>query len=614
MQKIRRSHHVLGAMLLAAVAGGSASAELTAYEGFDYPVGILGTQNGGSGFASAWGGTYSGGISGSSLHQVALNSLTVANYPFTTTGNHIEDASTASTTFSKRLLTEPIAMNTDTVRYMSFILQKDVRVPDTGASQIAQLRLDSAGTNRFIAGVNSDESVRLTAGSAVASPAGLHVGGVNYLYVVKIVTAAAALEDQAFLQVFKDGDLLTDEPATAADWTLIVPKFTATNATWNVMTLVDGIDAAGQFDEIRMGTTWADVAGTATPQKWKVDASGNWSDTNNWNGDVPNGDNALVNLTDAITAPRTVTLDAPKTAGTVRFNNANSYTINGSSTLTLSTTSGYATITAQVGTHTISAPVVVNDSLFVTTNAATDSVTLSGTVTFASGTSLSKGGAGTLTMNQANVQTLTLAGGTLKFAANGTDSATSSTTSLGISGATNAWTSRLDINDNKMVIDYDGTSPIATVIDQIKSGYAAGAWTGNGITSSAAAADAEHRFAVGFAEASALGISSFGGISLNGDAIVMRMTAYGDATLDGKVNTLDFNVLAANFSAASTLWSEGSFNFDGVVDSLDFGALVANFGLTVASPGPSFGAVVPEPGSALIAFALAPMLRRRKTQ
>ena len=37
----------------------------------------------------------------------------------------------------------------------------------------------------------------------------------------------------------------------------------------------------------------------------------------------------------AISAPRTVTLNAPKTVGAMVFNNANSYTIAGSNTITI---------------------------------------------------------------------------------------------------------------------------------------------------------------------------------------------------------------------------------------------------------------------------------------
>src|SRR5207248_62221 len=83
-------------------------------------------------------------------------------------------------------------------------------------------------------------------------------------------------------------------------------------------------------------------------------------------------------------------------------------------------------------------------------------------------------------------------------------------------------------------VDYDAptASPLATIQNLIKSGYNGGAWTGNGITSSTAAADASspHKTAVGYAEASSLNLTSFGGQNISGtDAVLMRYTLSGDA-------------------------------------------------------------------------------------
>lgn len=94
--------------------------------------------------------------------------------------------------------------------------------------------------------------------------------------------------------------------------------------------------------------------------------------------------------------------------------------------------------------------------------------------------------------------------------------------------------------------------------------------------------------------------------------IAGRVALGGDADLDNKVNTLDFNILAGNFSTG-TQWQEGDFNRDGTVDSIDFGMLVDNFGRSVA-PAPSLGSVVPEPASlsALVVGAGFMIRRRRK--
>jgi hypothetical protein len=48
------------------------------------------------------------------------------------------------------------------------------------------------------------------------------------------------------------------------------------------------------------------------------------------------------------------------------------------------------------------------------------------------------------------------------------------------------------------------------------------------------------------------------------------------------VDTVDFNILAANFGQSGKKFSEGDFNYDGVVDTIDFNLLASRFGTTLA--------------------------------
>jgi hypothetical protein len=142
---------------------------------------------------------------------------------------------------------------------------------------------------------------------------------------------------------------------------------------------------------------------------------------------------------------------------------------------------------------------------------------------------------------------------------------------------------RLDITDNAVIVDYTGTSPLAAIRGLVTSGYNGAGWSGNGITSSIAAATAQR--AVGYSEANAVFSSfpaTFAGQSVDETAVLLRFTRYGDANLDQTVNLTDFNRLAANF-ATGTLWSQGNFNFDATVNLSDFNALAANFGQSVAA-------------------------------
>jgi len=86
----------------------------------------------------------------------------------------------------------------------------------------------------------------------------------------------------------------------------------------------------------------------------------------------------------------------------------------------------------------------------------------------------------------------------------------------------------------------------------------------------------------------------------------------GDANIDKTVDTVDFNILAANFSGTAKIWTQGDFNGDETVDTIDFNLLASNFSLV--APGDSIGALVPEPCTVLaaVAFGAGLNLRRRR--
>jgi hypothetical protein len=147
-------------------------------------------------------------------------------------------------------------------------------------------------------------------------------------------------------------------------------------------------------------------------------------------------------------------------------------------------------------------------------------------------------------------------------------------------------TSQLDLADNAMIIDYTGASPFNGVVAALTSGYAGGAWNGNGINSSVAAAGTST--AIGYAEASQLFTTfpaTFAGQQVDNTSVLLKHTFYGDSDLTGNVNLGDFNRLAANFGATSGAnWSHGNFDFNGNVNLSDFNRLAANFGQSGLGP------------------------------
>jgi hypothetical protein len=180
----------------------------------------------------------------------------------------------------------------------------------------------------------------------------------------------------------------------------------------------------------------------------------------------------------------------------------------------------------------------------------------------------------------------------------------------------------LDLTNNHLVIDYTGASPLAAVRRYLVSGHAGGSWTGTGIRSSGAS-----QRALGYAEASNfLGASGgvFGDVFADSTSVIIRYTRYGDADLNGTVNSDDFNLFATNFGLSGRQWFQGDFNYNSVVNSDDFNLFATNFGLSAGADGivdpaewAALASAMPEP-SAAVAIISAAMLcvtgiRRRIT-
>lgn len=142
----------------------------------------------------------------------------------------------------------------------------------------------------------------------------------------------------------------------------------------------------------------------------------------------------------------------------------------------------------------------------------------------------------------------------------------------------------LDLNDNDMIIDYTGLSPIAAIQGFLQTGYNGGLWNGGQLMTSLGNASVN---SLGYAEATDLFTvfpTVFSGQPIDADSIAIKYTFYGDAKLDGNVNLSDFDVLAANFGASPRRWSQGDFTFNFVVNLADFDRLAANFGASGLGP------------------------------
>ena len=189
--------------------------------------------------------------------------------------------------------------------------------------------------------------------------------------------------------------------------------------------------AAGSYNVVFSGgslpspITYANVAIGLTNVKldaasdlgvWNVDANSDWSTAGNWSGATPNGVGRHAMFARKATFARTISLSSAQTVGGVSFNNASAgYTVAGSSTLTFQLAGDRARAFVYAGTHTIGAPISLASGLDVTVLGASDSLTLSGTISSPTAQSVVKLGKGALRLagNSLFSGGLTIADGTV---------------------------------------------------------------------------------------------------------------------------------------------------------------------------------------------------------
>jgi hypothetical protein len=369
------------------------------------------------------------------------------------------------------------------------------------------------------------------------------------------------------------------------------------------------IQSSGGVNGRLLQLTVATQLVTAT---WSVNASGNWSLGGNWaDGVTPHGVGHTANFGSVIDAPRTITVDVPRTVGSINFDNPVSYTIAGPGAITMDALTGSAAvINVALGNHTIAAPITLNDDTTVNISAASSTVALTGAVT-ATGRTITKTGAGTARFANIRAAALNVTAGRAQIIPNGGPDGTSRVSTLNVSIG-----GRLDLTDNDLVIDYTSPTPIATARSLIRSAYNNGDWAGDGLTTSMGDAS---QFGLGYAESGALFTTfpaTFSGQQVDDTSVLIGFTRYGDANLDGAVNLADFNRLAANFGSATGVWTQGDFTYDARVNLEDFNRLAANFGLSAAGSEvtpedwAALASAVPEPHAVLGASLGIAALRR----
>ena len=193
-------------------------------------------------------------------------------------------------------------------------------------------------------------------------------------------------------------------------------------------------------------------------------------------------------------------------------------------------------------------------------------------------------------------------------------------------GLSLAPTSTLDIGSNSFVLQStpnNGTQQginYTNINTWVTSGWDNFNYDGFGIRSTSSLTEPSNLGTVGFMDNAIFNMASWQGVSLDPafNQVLVKYTYYGDANLDGIVDSNDYGLIDAGFGGALSGWQVGDFNYDGAIDSNDYGLIDAGFGfagapLSLAGGGPKGGGVVPEPGSlALAATGMLGLLARRR--
>lgn len=359
----------------------------------------------------------------------------------------------------------------------------------------------------------------------------------------------------------------------------ILPGFTApqsnlgSDGNGNYVSLgtnPDGSDRRGTSAFINLnnfaGNQYLNVPITLPVLTYNVNANGNISNPANFSPNaVPTGGNGRVIFGNAITAPRTVTIDQDITLYSLTFDNANAYTLAGSNSISIIGTAATPAVRVLQGSHVISAPMVFTNDIRLDV-AASSKLSITGSVT-ATGKDVFKVGNGALEMTATNMNSVTVNAGSLKLLGTGHSAVRGVTVDAGAT---------LNLGAASVIVDYDdGFSPIASLTASIADGR---------ITSS----NNTTGRAVGIVDTATFpSLTSYDGQPLDATGIVMVSTLKGDSDLNKTVNFDDLLRLAQNYDSAGSgkLWVNGDSDYNGVVNFDDLLSLAQNYGGTALADG-----------------------------
>ena len=195
---------------------------------------------------------------------------------------------------------------------------------------------------------------------------------------------------------------------------------------------------------------------------------GSWSLGGNWTNSSPNGSDIEADFLGMITSSQTVTISSAETVGTMRFQNANTYTLAGTGSLAIDATVGWGYIVVQQGAQQINLPTTIESSTTFNVGSGC-SLTFGAPVIVNSGQILNPSGSGTI-----NYQSSIAVGNTASMTVANSTHSTGLTIGTGgtftINGNGTAFEVDSISNDGTITVNSNSTSAPTLVVNGAMSG------------------------------------------------------------------------------------------------------------------------------------------------
>jgi hypothetical protein len=256
---------VIAAALVAGLAV-PAVATVLEVEQFNYP-GSLGSSvdglNGGTGWgANAW----SDPDNDVTLGATNASLTYPAGLTLTPTGTRIEITGADSLAQATRNLGTTMNLSTNGLNWYSSALFNRSAV--TGVSTGVNFLRTSDGVIRWFYGIDSNGNFKVAVdpSQGTQSATSLFTAAIDttYLVVARIRTNTASGNDEVFLKVFGPNDVVT-EPTSDIGWDLAASGNSGVILNQVRLDMTSTAGQKNQFDEFRVGTTFADVSGVPEP-------------------------------------------------------------------------------------------------------------------------------------------------------------------------------------------------------------------------------------------------------------------------------------------------------------------------------------------------------------